>query len=190
MRIAKTADYRIYFDDVRVDPYVVSWNTVLGLNAGDANASITLFKSKELESWKAYLTQVRVFAKNVFSGKYTMVFEGEITDRSWEDRRLDSGKITYNVQGFFHWLDTPIALNVTTDDSLANVRKFELSAAGIDIDATMNDSVLQTLANTAMADKTLKEIINYLFLHIIFFYTVHTFGHILSLLTVNLRLFQ
>lgn len=157
MLITKTADYRIFFDDVRVDPFVVSWNTSLGLNAGEAQANVTMYKSKELLDWKSYLTQVRIFAKNVFSGKYTMVFEGEITDRNWDDRRSDSGKVTFNVQGFFHWLQTPIPMQISSEDKMREFTEFEYKARGIDPNS-VRSSIIQ-LSDIKMVSKNIQQII-------------------------------
>jgi hypothetical protein len=81
MKLVQTSDYLIYFDNMRVDPYILTWSTTLSLSAGDASGMITMFRTKSLMDWKAYLTQVRIFVKNIFSGKYTMVFEGEISNR-------------------------------------------------------------------------------------------------------------
>jgi 3D (Asp-Asp-Asp) domain-containing protein/murein DD-endopeptidase MepM/ murein hydrolase activator NlpD len=161
MKFVQTSDYLIYFDDARVDQYILSWNTTLGLSAGEASGSVTMFKSKSLMDWKAYLTQVRVFMKNVFSGKYAMVFEGEITSRSWNDQRSDSGVISYQVQGFFHWLDVPIPLMVNTSEALDALQTFEYEAQGINSKAVA--SLFKNQEEISLRNKTIAEIIDYLF---------------------------
>ena len=118
MKILQTSDYRIYFDDVRMDPYIKQWSAGCGLTPSDAVASITMYRTKQLEEWKGYLTQVRIFALNAFNGKYTIVFEGEITNRSWNEARVDSGQITFACKGFYHWLNTPIPMLIDTQEKL------------------------------------------------------------------------
>lgn len=161
MKILQTSDFLIYFDNARVDQYILNWNTTLGLSAGEANGSVTMFKNKSLMDWKAYLTQVRVFMKNVFSGKYTMVFEGEITSRSWSDQRSDSGTISYQLQGFFHWLDVPIPLMVNNSEALDSLQTFEYEAQGINSKAVA--SLFQNQEEISLRNKTIAEVIDYLF---------------------------
>jgi 3D (Asp-Asp-Asp) domain-containing protein/murein DD-endopeptidase MepM/ murein hydrolase activator NlpD len=161
MKIVQTSDYIIYFDNVRVDPYVLSWNTTLGLSAGEAGGSVTMYKSASLMRWKAFLTQVRIFVKNIFTGKYAMVFEGEITNRSWDDSRADSGRVSYQLQGFFHWLNIPIPLMVNTTEALNSLKTFEFEAQGINVNAV--SSLFKNQEEISLRNKTIKEIVDYLF---------------------------
>ena len=116
-KIVNVSDYMIFFDDVRVDQYVIHWSTNLGLFASDANASITMFRTDEMDKWKAYLTQVRIFTRNIFTGKFAMVFEGEIANRSWNGNRSNMGQITFQVKGYYHWLDVPIPMMISSTSS-------------------------------------------------------------------------
>lgn len=161
MKILQTSDYRIYVDDVRVDPYVKNWSATCGLNASDATASIVLYRTKELEKWKGYLAQVRIFARNVFSGKFGIVFEGEIVNRSWGDQRSDVGQIIYNCKGFYHWLDIPIPLLIGTQDTFNQQQVFEYEAQNIDV--TSIAKLWQNKSAMMMANMTLQQVIDNLF---------------------------
>ena len=161
MKIVQTSDYRIYFDDVRMDPYIKQWSAGCGLQASDATASLTMYRTKKLEEWKGYLTQVRVFALNVFSGKYCIVFEGEITNRNWSDARVDTGEITFSCKGFYHWLNVPIPMIIGMEETMDHIRKFEYAASNIDVEAV--EEIYSTRADLIMKDKPIKDIIETLF---------------------------
>lgn len=134
MKIIQQADYRIYFDDVRMDPYIKSWTAQCGLNASDAQATVTMYRTKALEQWKAYLTQVRIFVRNVFSNKFSIVFEGEIASRSWQEQRNDVGTIEFSCMGFSHWLDISLPLMIGSEDALDQITRFKYEAMDINVD--------------------------------------------------------
>ncbi|MGG4438310.1 glucosaminidase domain-containing protein [Priestia megaterium] len=161
MKILQSSDYRIYFDDVRMDPYIKIWNAECGLRLSDATASITMYRTKELEEWKGYLTQVRIFARNVFSGKFAIVFEGEIMNRSWGDARTDTGEITFQCKGFYHWLDIPIPFLIGQEESFDYIQRFRYEAQNIDVEGMA--SMQSTKAELMMKDKAIEELIKSLF---------------------------
>lgn len=134
MKIIQQADYRIFFDDVRMDPFIKSWTAQCGLNASDAQATVTMYRTKALEQWKGYLTQVRIFVRNVFSNKFSIVFEGELSNRSWAEQRNDVGTITFNCSGFYHWLDISLPLMIGSEDALDQVTRFRYEAMDINVD--------------------------------------------------------
>lgn len=134
MKIIQSSDYRIYVDDVRVDPYVKHWTASCGLRASDATATFTMYRTKKLEQWKGYLAQVRIFARNIFSGKFGIIFEGEIVNRGWGDQRSDVGEIVFSCKGFYHWLDIPIPLLIGDEDTFNYIQRFRYEAQNINID--------------------------------------------------------
>lgn len=151
MKIIQQADYRIYFDDIRMDPYIKSWTAQCGLNASDAQATVTMYRTKALEQWKGYLTQVRIFVRNVFSNKFSIVFEGEITSRSWNEQRNDVGTIQFTCSGFYHWLDISIPLMIGSEDSLDQITRFKYQAMDINVDAVTKlfESNAQLMQNSS-----------------------------------------
>lgn len=161
MKILQSSDYRIYFDDVRMDPYVKVWTGACGLRASDAQASITMYRTPKLEMWKGYLTQVRIFARNIFSGQFSILFEGEIVNRSWGDQRNDTGEIVFYCKGFYHWLDIPIPLMISNQDSMNLIQKFKYEAMNIDVDAVVE--WFTTKENIIMKDLNLRAVIDALF---------------------------
>lgn len=161
MKIIQSSDYRIYIDNVRMDPYIKSWSAGCGLTPSDATATITMYRTEKLEKWKAYLAQVRILARNNFSGKYAMVFEGEIMNRGYADQRNDSGELTFSCKGFYHWLDVPIPLMINNEDALDFVTRFQYEAQNIDVDAVLD--IMNTEAEMNMKGLTIEEVIESLF---------------------------
>lgn len=160
MKIVQSSDYMIFFDDVRVDQYVINWNTWLGLFASDASATVTMYRTDAMDKWKAYLTQVRIFAKNIFTGKFTMVFEGEITGRQWGNKRSNIGQVSFSISGFFHWLQIPIPLRISTEETLNRLQRFIYEAQNINVEEMQ--SVVSAQSEILMKDKTVEEVIFYL----------------------------
>lgn len=161
MKVLQSSDYRIYFDDVRMDEYVKNWSAACGLRASDAVASITMYRTEKLEKWKGYLTQVRIFSRNVFSGKFGIVFEGELMNRSWNENRNDTGEIIFNCKGFYHWLDIPIPFMIGNEEALDYIQRFRYEAQNIDVEAMTN--LQMSKEELTMKDKPIREIIDTLF---------------------------
>jgi 3D (Asp-Asp-Asp) domain-containing protein len=161
MNLIEQADYLIYFDNVRVDPYVINWKTNLGLFADGATGTVTMLKTPALDKLKLYLTQVRIFGKNPFSGKFGMIFEGEILNKSWNESRGYLGLLTFNVKGFYHWLDIAVPLNLKPGDEYVNSQRFEYEAQNIN--STEAFQLFQTQKDTLLKDKSIEELILHLF---------------------------
>lgn len=161
MRHVGTQDFLIYFDTTRVDPYVLNFQTNLGLSADTAQATVSMLNADSLESWKAYLTEVRIFVRNPFTGKFRQVFTGDIMGKNGGESRKTTGQVTYNISGTFTWLDIPVPLYLSSTDNLDLLRKFQLQAQNINIDAMA--TLLQSKEELFMTDKTIEEIVRRLF---------------------------
>lgn len=89
--------YAIFFDNVRVDKYVTNFNVNLYSNGSMGNANIGMIYIKDL--YKVHTknsqgevvstqdgiedgTNVKIFVRNIFNGKYVSVFDGIIKGRS------------------------------------------------------------------------------------------------------------
>lgn len=161
MRHIGTQDFLIYFDTTRVDPYVLNFQTNLGLSADTAQATISMLNADSLESWKAYLTEVRIFVKNPFTGKYRQVFTGDIMGTNGSASRKSTGQVTYDVAGTYTWLDIPVPLYLNTNENLNMLRRFQLQAQNINIDALT--TLFQNKQDLFQTDKTIEQIIRRLF---------------------------
>lgn len=161
MKIIQRSNYIVYFDNVRVDQYLISWNAQNGLFANNASANITLFRTDAMDNWKAYLTQVKIFGENPFTKKFCLLFDGEIMNRSWNENRSNMGKVTFQAKGFYHWLDIPVPLAIQSTDENDPLLRFIYEAQNIDIDAVR--TLITSNSETLMKDKNIEEIINQLF---------------------------
>lgn len=161
MNLIHRSDYIIFIDDVRVDQYVVNWNSNISLTPDAANASITFFRSPEMDEWKAYLSKVKIFAENPFTRKYFMVFEGDITSRSYSESRKNSGFITFQCKGFYHWLDVQIPMGINATDDMNPLQRFIYEAQNINIDEVR--TLITSNADILMKDNNVQGIIDQLF---------------------------
>lgn len=153
--------FLIYFDNVRVDKYVLAFNSQNSLAANGTGASITMLRSDSLDEWKAYLTQVRIFVKDVFTKKYVQVFNGDIVSSSYSESRFDIGLITFQVKGLYHWLDIPVPIFISSLSTLNAIQKFVYQAQNIDVDKVQE--FMKTSQEVGQTTSNLKEIVSSLF---------------------------
>lgn len=175
MKIVTRANYIIYLDNVRIDPYVIDWSSQISLAADGSSASITLFRTAHMDDFKAYLCQLRIFAENNFTGRFSMVFHGEIMNRSFSSNKSDIGRVTYHAKGFAHWLDIKIPMAISLDDEMNPLQRFIYQAQNIDIDEVRD--YLASQSDITMKDQTVDEIINGLFQKMMLGYTALNDGN-------------
>lgn len=161
MKLINTSDYIIYFDTTRVDRFTINFDTNLGLTPTEATASITMLNANSLMTWKAYLTEVRIFVKNAYTGLYRQVFTGDIVGMNDSSDRTTTGRVSYQIKGLFSWLDIPVPMYIQNVDNLNVLRRFQLQAQNIDVDAVT--SILQDRQELLGTDKTIEQIIIRLF---------------------------
>lgn len=160
-KIIHRSNYLIYIDDVRVDQFVSSWQTNNGLSANETRASITFFRSPEMDEWKAYLSKVKIFAENPFTRKFTMIFEGDIISRSWHENKTHMGLVTFHCSGFHHWLDIQIPMAISNTDEMNPLQRFIYEAQNINIEEVR--SLITSDSEILMKDNNIRGIINQLF---------------------------
>ena len=175
MKIVTRANYIIYLDNVRIDPYVIDWSSQISLAADGTSASITLFRTAHMDDFKAYLCQLRIFAENNFTGRFSMVFHGEIMNRSFSSNKSDIGRVTYHAKGFAHWLDIKIPMAISLDDEMNPLQRFIYQAQNINIDEVRD--YLASQSDITMKDQSVDEIINGLFQKMMLGYTALNDGN-------------
>jgi murein DD-endopeptidase MepM/ murein hydrolase activator NlpD len=147
-------------DNVRVDPYVIQWNSQLGLFASDASASITMFRTPAMDKLKPYLSQVKIFARNVFTKKFAMVFDGEIINRNHSSSRGNTGTVTFAIRGFYHWLNISVPMMINTFDEFVNAKRFEYEAQNINTNNVLEMMISQK--DALLKEKTIQQVIDLL----------------------------
>ena len=159
--IIHRSNYIIYIDDVRVDQFVISWSATTGLSANQTNATITFFRSPAMDEWKSYLSRVKIFAENPFSKKYSLVFEGDITNRSWSEKKSHMGTVTLHCSGFYHWLEVKVPMGINVKDEMNPLQRFIYEAQNINIDEVRE--LIISDSEVMLKDNNIQGIIDQLF---------------------------
>ena len=161
IKIAHRSNYIVYIDDVRVDQFLVNWQSSIGLSANQASASLTFFRSPAMDEWKAYLSKVKIFAENPFTKKFSMVFEGDIISRSYSESKKHMGTITFHCSGFYHWLEVKIPMAISTTDEMNPLQRFIYEAQNINIEEVR--AFVTSDAEILMKDNNVQGVIDQLF---------------------------
>ena len=157
--IEGTHDYAIFFDDQKIDKYVKGFSVDLGVNGRIGHASIEVLFSEELLRID-YLTDVKIFIKNIFSGKYQQVFDGHLRSRQISMHGSDK-TIVFGAKDNLAWLPKiPVPLLFGVDQLLDGITTFRWLAKGINYEKV--SSVLTT-AGLNLSDKNLREIVDFIF---------------------------
>lgn len=168
--------YLIYFDNVRVDEFVKSWNVELNCNGNIGTANIEFIYLPQLAYTAAYvkdieksesiikmlgvidnMTNVKIFVKNIFSGKYQLVFDGNIKGKA-SSRSPQSNSLSFNAVDYTAWTNRTVAPMVIPYTQRTHPSdKFIWEAQGINFDKVMSVSQRDIVA---FKGRRLEEIIN------------------------------
>lgn len=154
--------FAIFFDCVRVDQFVTDYSVSLGTNSTIGSATINMIYVPDLDriihaksktelgllnvikdaggtyggadNGVEYMTNVRIFVKNVFTGKYVQIFGGNLigksTTMSGSEKRL-----SFQCQDYMNWLNRTVCpIAVPFDQSLSLGDRLKWQAQGIDLD--------------------------------------------------------
>jgi cell wall-associated NlpC family hydrolase len=169
--------YAIFFDNVRVDKFVRSFDSTLYTDGNIGNATIEMVYAPDF--YKVYkrsssdyslqssehgienMTNVKIFVKNMFSGKYVQVFDGNIKGKTFSKNPSGQYSLYFSAQDYLTWLNrtiTPIAIPL--DESITPGDQLKWKAHGIDVDKVPH---VVTMKDTSFKGKnlsqTLKEVI-------------------------------
>lgn len=119
--------YLIYFDGLRIDPFVLSYSVDSVLAPSAPMATLQMLPIKELRQIDGY-TDVKIFERNVFNGAYNLVFDGQIVKRSGLRSPRQIGSLVFTAQGYLSWLSSApnpiVTLTGTTDLQTSNPQLF------------------------------------------------------------------
>lgn len=100
------------------------------------------------------MTNVRIFVKNIFNGKYIQVFGGNITSKSITLSGTDK-TLSFQAQDFMNWLSRTVCpIAVPFDDTLASGDRLKWKAQGIDLNKVQS---VNSVKEISFKGKTLKE---------------------------------
>lgn len=130
------------------ESFLKSVEAVDGLNEG-----ISITNDDGIEN----MTNVRIFVKNIFSGKYVQIFGGNISGKSTS---ISGGEkvLTFQCQDFMTWLTRTICpIAVPFDNTLTKADRLKWSAQGISVESPQIQKV--TSANEiSFKGKSISEI--------------------------------
>lgn len=167
--IEGTPGYLIFFDNVRIDPFVNRFSTAISNDGNISRASIDMIYIHELNrierrsSTANYedsidnMTNCKIFIKNIFNNKYSIVFDGNIRGKSFEENP-NGNSLSYHAIDFMEASSKTIApLSVPIfNNSINPIADFKLLAQGIN---TSNIPNITTSEELKFREKTLSEIV-------------------------------
>jgi murein DD-endopeptidase MepM/ murein hydrolase activator NlpD len=142
--------YVIFFDNIRVDPFVKSFQVNLSCDGSIGSASFDFIYLPDFYKLEKYdpetgdvlsvedgvenMTNVKVFIKNMFNDKYIMVFDGNIRGKN-RTRTPGGYTLTFSAQDYLTWLNrTIVPIAVPQEQSIVAGDRVKWKAQGIDID--------------------------------------------------------
>ena len=150
-KIEAFPSYMIFFDNTRVDQYVKSFSTSVSNDGGISRASIEMLPLPSLDRVHRQtggggsfaedaidnMTNVKIFIKNVFNGKYSCVFDGNIRGKSVSESP-NGNSLSYSAVDHMELLaQTTVLIAIPISDRTGNTATaFRLKAQGIDHEAT------------------------------------------------------
>lgn len=156
-------DYIIFFDDQHIQRFVTSFTVTTSVNSSVGEAVIECVYAKALMD-VPYMTDVKVFVRNIFSGRYKMVFDGQIHTRQ-VTMSAGSRQITFIAYDYMYWLQklpVPFVLGLE-QGKLDNNVTLAWQAQGIN---THQVRTVMTSGQLAFAGRDMRETIKQIFLYI------------------------
>lgn len=156
------ADYIIFFDDQHVQRFVTSFSTTVSAHGNVGEAFIEMVYAEAFMAIE-YMTDVKIFVKNIFNGRYKMVFDGQIHNR--QISITPTGRhIVFTAYDYMYWLQKlPVPFMLGSTEKLQQNVVLSWIAKGINVEAV---ATVQSAGEMAFAGKnmknTLEEIFNYI----------------------------
>lgn len=175
-------DYLVFMDNVRIDHLVRSWNTSHSKDGGSASASVDMIfhLSKEMTDYefRKHLTLKRrqvyeikkaikgrtnlfIFEKNIVSGKFVCVFNGNVSDLyfgSSISKRTVSLTISA-VGGMAQLMEVDSVLAIPFEEQALSggAIAFKLKSRAMDIGSAVS---IQNIKTLTMSEMTVSEIVD------------------------------
>lgn len=161
--------YLVYFDDVCMNEFVQGYVTNVGLSVGMGSASVTLtyapqFKSIDVvDDLGAYIssddgiqngTSLRIFAENVFSKKYHIIFDGIIKSRG-VTRTPQGFNMVFTSTDYMYWLSKSIVpITIPAGQQIWPGERIRWKGQGVFVDDLKSIAAVST---GQLVEKTISE---------------------------------
>lgn len=124
------SDFIIFFDDQQVQRFVKSFSTNVSTFGSQGEATIELVFSEAFLQIE-YLTDVRIFVRNMFSGKFRMVFDGQLHNRRVSITQHNKS-IVFTAYDYTFWMERiPVPILFSVEHSLNQLQSLSWAAKGI-----------------------------------------------------------
>lgn len=155
-------DYIIFFDDQHVQRFVTSFSVTMAVNGSIGEAYIEMVYADAFMDIE-YMTDVRIFVKNIFNGRYKMVFDGQLHGR--QVSMSPTGRhITFIAYDYMFWLQRlPVPLLLGVTDRISRNTQLSWVARGVDVRAVQ---VALTAGAASFAGKNMRGTIEEMFKYI------------------------
>ena len=138
----------VYTNDVVLEGAAPAAKTNLGDDKIQDGITATLDDGVE------YMTNVRIFVKNIFNGKYVQIFGGNITSKSTTYTGSEK-TLSFQCQDFMNWLTRTICpVAVPFDGTLQVADRLKWKAQGIDLDKVRS---VNSIKDITFKGKTLSQ---------------------------------
>lgn len=138
----------VYTSDVTLEGTVATASTKTGDSTIQDGVTATLDDGIE------YMTNVRIFVKNIFNGKYVQIFGGNITSKSTTYTGAEK-TLSFQCQDFMNWLTRTICpIAVPYDGTLQIADRLKWKAQGIDLDKVRS---VNSIKDITFKGKTLSQ---------------------------------
>lgn len=158
-----TCDYLVYFDDVCMNDFVLSYSCALGVDMGIGRASVTLLYAPAFHQIKVNTsvadgiengTQIRIFMRNVFDYTYNLCFEGIIKQRTIV-RDAHGFTLSFSAVDYMYWMNKIIApISIPLNEAISPGERLKWKAQSVDPETTANVEITQA---GSLKGKTLQE---------------------------------
>lgn len=142
--------YVVFFDNVRMDQFIKSFEVSLSSDGSIGSASFDFIYVPDFYKLEKYnpdtgdvlsveqgienMTNVKVFIKNMFNNKYVLVFDGNIRGKS-RTRSPNGYSLAFAAQDYMTWLNrTIVPIAIPPENSITPGDRLKWKAQGIDID--------------------------------------------------------
>jgi murein DD-endopeptidase MepM/ murein hydrolase activator NlpD len=171
-KIEAIPGYIIFFDNIRMDPFIKSFSCTTSNDGTINRAAIEMIYMPELskvirqsavygvdfyEDAIENMTNVKIFIKNIFNNKYTLVYDGNIRSKTVTESP-NGNSLVYNAADHLDELNKTIApIAITLDDALnITQNSFRMRAEGIN---TRNIDPLRNQGQNLFKGKKIREIL-------------------------------
>lgn len=151
-QITLTCDYLVYFDDVLMNDFVLSYSCNLGVDIGIGRASVSVIYAPSFNKIAidgANIdgidngTQVRIFMRNVFAETYNMCFEGIIKQKVLT-RDAHGFTLSFVALDYMYWMNKIIApISIPLNEAISPGERLKWKAQSVDPEITANVEITQ-----------------------------------------------